>query len=211
MADLSGRTAERGLKASLRLLLALALTGTGFPAPVNAQEAPPQGPPRAGATLEGGFGLTSIHGEAATLLRGMVLLSRSSRLAFGGGGGVLVPDRSLGGDPVFPDRKLGFGYGGVVVEVAGPRLGASTATSLRALVGAGNVDLRDRASGARLGSDNVFVTEPEVTVRRRLSSRLYMGASLSYRVVTGLNDIDDVEAEDLGGFSLGIHLRIGPL
>ncbi|HZD06309.1 MAG TPA: hypothetical protein VE173_15470, partial [Longimicrobiales bacterium] len=143
--------------------------------------------------------------------QGFALVSFSPGLAFGGGGAVLVSDRSVEGDLVFPDRELGFGYGGVVVELSGHSPGPSSILSFRALVGAGNADLRDAATGARLASDNVIVVEPELVLHRRIGSRLYLGASLSWRSVWGLDDVEGVDGKDLGGPSLGIHLRIGPL
>lgn len=219
MAHLPGRPAECGLSRPSNLLLVLALAGTGASPglPLTAQETPPAGsqeapgrePPRAGALLEAGTGLTAIRGDVGWFARGLALVSVSPGLAFGGGA-VLLPDRSVEGDVVFPDRELGFGYGGVVVEVSGLSPGASSTVSLRALLGAGNVDLRDAPTRTRLASDNIIVAEPEVVLHRRVASRLYLGASLSWRAVWGLDDIDGVDGDDLGGPSLGLSLRIGP-
>lgn len=211
MAELPGWPTERRLRLTLRLVPALLLLGTGGAARVRAQDVPRDEDPRAGVVLEAGVRATSVHGDVEYLVGGAVLFSVSSSFSLGGGGAVLATDHHVSGDPIFPDRTMGFGYGGVVLDLAGPRLGASTDLSVRTLVGAGNVDLTDRVTLARLESDNAFVIEPELSVRREITPWLRLVASVSHRFVLGLDRIDKDATGDLESPSLGLLLRLGPL
>jgi hypothetical protein len=132
-------------------------------------------------------------------------------VGIGGGGAVLVHSRRIGGDPIYPDRGLGFGYGGLTVEVVVPPVGSAVDLSIRTLVGAGNVDLTDNATGTRLESDNMFVVEPELVIRRQLQPWLRIGASASYRFIRGVDGIDVDATGDLQSFAFGIGVSVGPL
>jgi len=139
------------------------------------------------------------------------MLTIGPRIALGGGGAVLARTVDVGGDPVYPDRGLGFGYGGLAAEIVGPSPGAVVDTGLRVLIGAGNVDLTDNATGTRLQSDNVFVIEPEVLIRRRLTPWLRISASISYRFTRGVDRVDPDAVGDLQSVSAGLMLGLGPL
>lgn len=211
MAELPGRPAERRLTRCLLLLLVLSLPGRGAGRPLAGQEVPEEGPARAGAHLELGGGLTLLHGEMMPFIGGAALVSLFPRVAVGGSGTVILREHRLAGDPIFPERALTFGYGGVLLDV-GPRAGpAGTLITLRTLLGAGNTNLRDRGSGVRLTSRNVVVLEPALVFRKPAVRGLDFGASLAWRAVLGLGDIEDVDGSDLSALSLGIHLRVGPL
>lgn len=205
------RTTERRLTRLLVPLLVLCLPGAGAARTLSAQEAPEPEPTRAEAHLEVGGGPTLLHGDVTPLLRAAALVSLSPSVAVGGAGAVLPRERDVPGDVVFPDRALGFGYGGVLLEVSLRTPDTGIAVAVRGLLGAGNADLRDRDTGTRLASDNVVVLEPGLVLRRPGSARLRVGLALAWRAVLGLDDVEDVAAGDLSGPSLEIHLRLGPL
>jgi hypothetical protein len=201
---------ERRLRiAFFTLALAMVASATGPPA--FAQEPPADDDLRAGALLEAGVRFTSIGESTEALFAGFIMTTLGPRLAIGGGGSVLTRDRRIGGDPIYPDRGLGFGYGGLTVEVGGPPVGSAVDPSIRVLVGAGNVDLTDNATGTRLESDNMLVVEPELVVRTRLEPWLRIGASVSYRFILGVDGIDTDATGDLQSFAFGVGVSVGPL
>jgi len=132
-------------------------------------------------------------------------------VALGGGGALLARSRRIQGDPIYPDRGLGFGYGGLAVEITGPLVLPDTDVSVRWLVGAGNVDFTDNTTGIRLESDNVFVVEPELVIRRRLTPWLRIGISASHRFMRGVDGVDTDATGDMESFAFGLGVRLGPL
>jgi hypothetical protein len=201
---------ERRLRIAF-FILALVMAAAVAGPPAFAQEPSADDDPRAGGLLEAGVRFTSIGESTEALLGGFIMTTLGPRLAIGGGGGVLTRSRRIGGDPIYPDRGLGFGYGGLTVEVAGPSVGSAVDPSIRVLVGAGNVDLTDNTTGTRLESDNVFVVEPELVVRRWLEPWLRVGASVSYRFISGVDGIDTDATGDLQSFAFGVGVSVGPL
>ena len=173
----------------------------------RAQELPSTAP----AYLQAGLRLTSVHGDIAPLLRGSALVGLSEKLSLGGGGSILLSDRAVEGNVSFPRQLLGFGYGGIVIEIGAFSIGSISSFSARTLLGAGNADLRDLVSGTRIASDNVLVIEPELLLGLPLSPRLQARFGLSYRHAWGVQDLEEVTRGDLSGPSLGVLLRIGPL
>ena len=208
--DPGRREGERRLK-YFRFVPAVILAAHGAAAtPAFAQDVPGSDG-EAGALLESGVRFTSVGERTEPLLVGFVMLTIGSRVALGGGGAILARSVDVGGDPIYPDRRLGFGYGGLTAEVVGPSPGSVVDLGLRVLVGAGNVDLTDNATGTRIESDNVFVVEPEVLVRRRLTSWLRVSVSSSFRFTSGVDRIDTDAVGNLESFAVGLGLSIGPL
>lgn len=165
----------------------------------------------AGALLESGVRFSSVGGTTQPLLAGFVMLTIGTRVALGGGGVILARTVDVGGDPIYPDRGLGFGYGGLAAEVVGPSVGSLVGTGFRVLLGAGNVDLTDNATGTRIQSDNVVVVEPELLVRARLTSWLGVSVSSSYRFTRGVDRIDSAAVGNLQSVAAGLAFTLGPL
>jgi hypothetical protein len=190
-------------------ILLYGLLGPGSSPGLRGQEATSDSiPARAG--LQGELRLTSIAGETAMAAGASVTFRLAPAVAVGGGGAVVLPSVELSGDPLFPDRTLEFGYGGLLVETLLPDPVAGIRLRLRTLVGAGHAEVRDGASGVRLGTDNVVVLEPEVGVAVDLARATGLAAGLSWRFVGGLDDLDGVTGEDLGGPGLALRVRLGP-
>lgn len=166
------------------------------------------------ASVEASVSLTRIAGEAEVLVGGAAFLHVTRRLSVGGFGAVSGGEVTLSQAPGL-GRSLDVGYGGVAVgftprPTTGPDAGP-VVWGVHLLAGAGNAELRDSASGTRLGSDNFALLSPELLARRTLLGRLSATASLGYRLVFGIEDLQDVDASDLQGFSLSLSLTLGPL
>lgn len=195
------------VRARWRLLLSLCVLLLLWA--VGPRPTPAQSP--ATARLEVTARLTSVHHELAPLLGAAALVRLSDRWSIGGGGWILLPDREVEGEGVFPRQQLGFGYGGLVIEVGTFSIGGLGGFAARTLFGAGNAELRDVVTGTRLASDNMLVVEPEILLGFSLAGRMSGGVGLSYRHAWRVQDLGGLGRGDLSGLCLALYLRIGPL
>lgn len=201
---MSRRLPELTLK-PLSILLLVLLLGPG--APLRAQE---RGPDVPTASLESGLRFTRMRSRGVRMPGGLAQLRVAPGIWVGGGGWWMkdaVRFRRTPGQ----ERALRAGYGGAVVSFPLPLTTTGAAATGRALVGAGNADVSDPASGALLESDNFAVLEPELDVEVSLIARLHLLAGASWRFAFGVEDLTGVDRTDLSGPALVLALRIGPL
>lgn len=195
------------VRARWRLLLSLwvlLLPWGGGPRPAQAQSP-------ATARIEATARLTSVHHELAPLVGGAALVRLSDRFSIGGGGWILLAEREVEGEGAFPRQQLGFGYGGLVVEVGTFSISGVAGFAARTLLGAGNAELRDVVTGTRVASDNMLVVEPEILLGFPLAARMSGGIGLSYRHAWRVQDLGALGRRDLSGPSLALYVRVGPL
>lgn len=176
-------------------------------APLSAQDEAPSAPPDIRAFLDAEVGLTRLHGEASTLLGGAAGLRVSDSWAFGGAGYVL-PSAIEVGEVEFQEVEMLLGFAGIAAEW---RPGPGASWFVRGVVGAGNVDVRDAATGTQLDSDNVFVLAPTAGYVVRLRGPWALVPKIGYRFVTGVQDLRGVEPADLRSVSFGVAIRLSPL
>lgn len=175
-------------------------------APTAAQEEPST-PRQIRAFLDAGTGVTRLHGDGTALVGGAAGLRVGDSWAFGGAGYVLPSAVALG-EIDLQEVEMLLGYAGILAEW---RSGAPASWFVRGLVGAGNVDIRDAATGTQLDSDNVLVLAPSAGFVFGLGGRWSAMPMAGYRFVTGAQDLRGVEGADLRGFTLGVTLRLSPL
>jgi hypothetical protein len=155
-----------------------------------------------------------VHGQTSPLVGAAALLGVSEDWRVGGAGYSLLERVDLEIPPPLETLELHLGYAGVLLERGlGSLSGASprAATFIaRVMLGAGNAEVRDSATGARLRSDNFALIEPTITVLAPLSGVVSGGASASYRMVGGVDGLQDIDEENLRGWSVGLLVRFGP-
>jgi hypothetical protein len=105
--------------------------------------------------------------------------------------------------------RLHFGYAGARVSVL-PAPARWPALWLGLLVGEGNADVKERALGTLVDSDNGLVIEPSASWRRTLLPRLVASADLSWRFASRFALTGAVRSRDLSGPALGLTLSVGP-
>jgi len=176
-------------------------------APVSAQEEAPTSDGRIQAFVEARANVTRLHGDGTALLGGAAGFHVGESWTVGGAGYVL-PSAVAVGEIDFQEVEMLLGYAGILAEWR-PRPGSSW--FIRGVLGAGNVDVRDAATGTQLDSDNVFVVSPSAGFLLPLVGRWSVVTVAGYRVVTDVQDLRGVEGDDLRGFTLGIALRLSPL
>lgn len=178
----------------------------------------------------GGFGgvslrMTSIQGTDALLVGGYGGWLIDHRLMLGAGGYGLVTDvrarpiaqelYSFYNEPLY----LQFGYGGFILEyiIMPDKL---IHFNVQALVGAGGVSYRENwfdghnddwmDDGHRHGgTDAVFVFEPAAHVEVNVTSWFRIAAGASYRYVSGLDELQGVENDDLRNVTGNMTFKFG--
>jgi hypothetical protein len=188
------------------LLLGMILA---LPGPLSAQAAQAGSPPdrveaAVAILLKGG----SVADADGLFLGGWGGLAFGEHFMLGGGGIGLLQDVALPGSDSGTGSDLGMGYGGVFFKYWWDLSDRLTGEG-GLILGAGHAEVHDRLIGAELGSDNFPVVEPEAAVFVRLFRRLYVGASVGYRMVWSVQDLPRVSADDLQSFSGSLSLRLG--
>lgn len=188
-----------------RRLLVAAVLWVATALPAAAQTVPG----RAGLSLEAGLRATSLRSEMSAMAGASVLLRPTGPLILGGGGWLLTRVRRIDPDSPGGGLRLRVAYGGVVTGVA---LGAAGPVDLdvRALWGAGNAKIELPVEKAQIAVDNFFVVEPEVGVTLHVARALAARLSVSYRAVSGVEDISNVTGPQLRGASGTLALVVGP-
>jgi hypothetical protein len=199
-----GRAQELPLRALARVLLIFVLSFGAAPLRAQEPDAPfPADPVR--GFLELSLGATSVRRQTSPLLGAAALLGVSSDWRVGGAGFSMMVE----------NLELHIGYAGLLVErvlrpLYTPDSGRPANVVARLTIGAGNGEVRDAATGARLRSDNFAVLEPALSLQVPLSRLISAGATAGYRVVGGVDGLQGVEEENLTGWSLGLLIRAGP-
>lgn len=202
MAHLPGRRTEHPLKHFALLLLVLLASAS----PAAGQRERPDGSgPRAG--IEANLLLTQVASDVVWMAGGLALVQVASRLEVGGAARLMFAAIPLERPGTALDLELG--YGGAVVSADFPLPGGSPGLTARALLGAGNADVRDRVTGAMVDSDNFGVIEPEVLFHISLTPRLSARVGASYRVVFGVEDLPGASGRQLSAGALVTGLRLG--
>jgi len=98
-----------------------------------------------------------------------------------------------------------MGFGGLAVEVDISSRGVGT-WSVAALVGGGNADASDPVVGIEVGSDNFFVVQSVVRLRRPLRGPLGIAGEVGYRRAFGVQDLSDVGSGSLSGATATVSL-----
>jgi hypothetical protein len=103
---------------------------------------------------------------------------------------------------------LSMGYGGIQVRFS-KLLFERLTLDAGALVGAGHAEVRARVPDFEPGSDNFFVTEPEISAFYTLFPKVHLGLAAGYRLAWGVEDLPRVSEGDLSAFTATLLLRVG--
>jgi hypothetical protein len=170
--------------------------------------------------VEGFIELTTrvarVQGQTSPLIGVIALLGLAGDWRAGGAGLLLLERISLDVPAPLPETNLHFGYGGLVVDRVmrlggGPaRSGGRTQMLARLLVGGGNAEEKDAATGTRLRSDNFLLLEPAVQLEAALVDWASAGVAVAYRFAIGVDGLQNIEEENLRGGSFGVSIRFGP-
>jgi hypothetical protein len=134
----------------------------------------------------GGFGIATEHKASAEAMNHYAF-PRTMYLEMGYGGGML--------EYIFMPNSLLHGYFNV-------------------LIGAGAVSFREshydwNEFDDHRGSDAFFVVEPSINAELNLTTWMRLGAGVSYRYVTGIDELVGIANSDLSGPSGSITLKFG--
>jgi hypothetical protein len=167
----------------------------------------------------GGYGGVSIMGSSMkgqavvyAGLEGALLVAH--RLAIGLAGYGLATRIAGPDDPFGNAQRLEFGYGGLVLRYSFVERRPYYFT-VGALVGGGGVgygrDYRnhDFDSDREYDPDPVFVVEPSVGGHVNLTRWMRLGATVSYRMVNGIDNLTHIKEKDLSGFAYGGNIQLG--
>ncbi len=149
-----------------------------------------------------------IAGEDRVHLGGWAGLVFSGKLAIGGGGFSLLKSVGLTGPEGPTGFALDMGYGGLTVRFWEP-LGHDLTAEIGMLLGAGHAEVHQQISGTEFGSDNFLVGEGELGIAYSLFGGLHLGATVGYRLTSGIEDLAGVSKGDLNAFTGSLSLRLG--
>jgi hypothetical protein len=156
-----------------------------------------------------------FHGSVRPLLGVVGLLGLSEEWRLGGGGLLVSGGTELKTTGPLAGSQLHMGYGGVVLErtlrvIPVERLSNPSSLNGRILLGVGNASVRDPVTRIRFRSDNFAVVEPALLLVLRPHAWLGGAALASYRIAMGVEDLGEVDASELRGWSIGLSLQLGP-
>jgi hypothetical protein len=214
LAGVPGRAQELPLRAPAGVVLLFTVSFLAAPARARAQDAP--APPVLPGYLELSLRLGSVHRQTSPVMGAAALLGLTPGWRVGGAGFSLLERVDLEIPPPLQNLELHLGYAGLLVERSIASLSSASDSPpaalllARLLVGAGNAEVRDSATGSRLHSDNFGVIEPTITVQAPLARLVSAGASAAYRMVGGVDGLAGIEEENLRGWSIGLLLGFGP-
>jgi len=186
------------------LLLTLALPGT-LSAQVGS-ETPSRD--RISATASLFFKAGKIADENRLHVGGWAGLVFGDRLAVGGGGFTVVNDVELPGSAGGTGFDLDVGYGGLFLRYWEP-LTPSLLGEAGLILGAGHAEVQDQLTRSEVGSDNFLMAEAEMSLLYSLLPGVAMGASVGYRMTSGVEDIPGVSVGELNTFTGTLFLRLG--
>lgn len=136
---------------------------------------------------------------------GLVL---GDRLAVGGGGFAVLNDVELPGSEGGTGFDLDVGYGGLFFRYWEP-LSPSVFGEAGLILGAGHAEVRDQLTRAEVGSDNFLMAEAEMSLLYAFLPGAALGASVGYRMTSGIEDIPRVSVGELNTFTGTLFLRLG--
>ncbi len=178
-----------------------------------------------GKLESGGYGapvvkFTSIKDNFAVFVGGYGGWLINHTFLIGGGGYGLVNAIKLPGYVTFVgvpyERKIMFGYGGVILEFIGNPSNLIH-YSISTLIGAGGLSYRyiDYRNYTDFYDNNdypdkaVFVFEPAVNLELNITTFFRINVGGSYRMVRGSNNFIEFNNNDLSGFSANIAFKFG--
>ena len=173
--------------------------------PAGAQA--PVADPATRATATVNAGVSRLGGEWVTQAGGSLSFRISSFIEIGGGGRIDLSHPALTG--LGSPSRLHFGYAGLQVTLR-PAPRGLPGLRLGALLGAGNLDVKDPAVGAVLDSDNGAVLEPSLSWSLPLFYGLGGGGSISWRFAYGFKALGGLASQDLSGPAFLVRLLLGP-
>jgi hypothetical protein len=216
VAELPGRAQEIPLRALACILLIFILSVRAAPTGAQAPDTPATSSDVVRGFFELSLRLAGVHGRTAPLIGAAALLGVSPKWRVGGAGFSQMDRVDLELPPPLETLELHIGYGGLLFErevralTAPSDSGRSGTLVARLLIGAGNAEVRDSSTGSRLRSDNFALVEPTISVESPLSAEVSAGASAAYRMVGGVDGLQDIDEKNLRGWSIGVLLRFGP-
>jgi hypothetical protein len=158
------------------------------------------------------------RGVAYVGLEAALLFEHKLALGLGVNG---LASRIAGPDNEFGEpQRLGFGYGGLVLRYSlvdkrpyyltfGTLVGGGGLTYQRDDVNDRNYRNHDDDREWNGKHDTVFVVEPSIGGHLNITRWMRVGAQVSYRVVTGVDNVTEMRAKDLSGFAYGGNLQLG--
>ena len=175
----------------------------------------------------GGFGgpllkVSQIAGETGLLVGGYGGWLIDHRLMIGAGGYGLVSNIRADAaaeeaySPHGEKLYVEFGYGGIMLEyiIAPSKL---LHLNVQTLIGGGSAGYRedwyddswDWHGSYRDRHEIVFVLEPAVNAELNLTTWFRVAGGVSYRYVTGINDLVALQDSDLSGLSANLAFKFG--
>jgi len=179
-----------------------AASAWSMPSPAHAQS-PGADDGGAMARIEAHAGLSGLRGSVAGMFGGAVLVGLGGRTWLGGAGYAsaqveyMVPGRGT--------SQVRMGYGGLTVEFEVADRSEGT-WSAAALAGGGNADASDPLVGVEIGSDNFFVVQSVVRLRRPLRGPFGFAGEVGYRRAFGVQDIPGVDNGSLSGVTASVSI-----
>ena len=167
----------------------------------------------------GGYGGIAVHassmkGRGVVYVGGEGALLLDHRFAVGLAGYGLVSNVAGPDNAYLYPQRLAFGYGGVILRYNFVQR-QPYYFSAGILVGGGGVAYapdyeHDHIQGDRIEhADAVFVTEPGISGHLNITRFMRVGVDVSYRVVSGVDDVPWITDKDLAGFAYGGNVQLG--
>lgn len=167
---------------------------------------------------EGAFGaaslkITKMLGQNAAILGGRFGWVIDSQFVLGGGVYALVGGVNANfTDPVSREEvKLNFNYGGLQLEYIFLSQSIVHGTIDLLIAGAGTYYSIPDQSKAHTSyfTQSFTVYEPEINIEFNLTKWLHLDASGSYRIVTGFDNFQNIDANDIAGLSGALTFKLG--
>ena len=169
-------------------------------------------------TNNGAFGSVSIKttkilGQSASILGGRFGWIIDDQFVLGGGVYALVGGVNAGFfDPVSAEEvKLNFNYGGLQLEyiILARKTVHASVDVLIAGAGAYYSVPDQSKSHSSYFTQNFTVYEPEINIEFNLLDWLHLDAASSYRIVTGFNNFQNINSNNLSGFCGVLTFKFG--
>ncbi len=173
-----------------------------------------------GKLESGGYGapvikFSSVNKSFALFVGGYGGWLINHTFMIGGGGYGLVNNINFPQGPVLDyyyvplERKIQFGYGGLMLEYIG-NYEKLVHYSFSVLIGAGGITYgyRDFEYNSDYPVNSVFVLEPAVNLEINITTFFRIDCGAGYRLVTGVN-MYGLKNADMGGPSLNLAFKFG--
>jgi hypothetical protein len=156
----------------------------------------------------------NVHEDASLLIGGRIGMTFNEKFTLGLGGYGLVNNSNFDtGDAMYPEARIGMGYGGLALEYTFFS-NKKVHFTIPVLVGAGGVyvyeDVDDFFNNTwdEIENSAAFVVEPGVNIELNLFKFFRVDLGASYRMVseTSLNYLSD---EDLSDLTINVGFKFG--